>query len=269
MSISSLGLTTNQLQWPTFASSDTNGDGSISLQEFTAAGQNLPGSINSLGNDAVQNLFSAIDADGDGQISRSEATSAFDKLSSAIQNQLLQVQEQGQSAAQPGGFFASADTDNSGGLSFDEFSAAVTQNLPAGASAPTTDQLQNRFNALDTNGDGQLSQSELKAGHGHHHHHHAAASNEATPPADSGGIFTATTTDSGTGTATTTDTGIITATTTDSGTGTDTSTGGSTQQQAGDLSASLLQALSAYTSPIDQNVAGNLVNQIVDALKAA
>lgn len=233
MSISSVASGSNPYHWPSFKSADTDGDDSLSLAEFGAAGQNMPGGLSSLDNSAVQNLFSAIDADGDGKISRSEAKSAFDKLSNAVQSQLLGVQEQSGPPA-PGQMFASADTDGSGGLSFDEFKTAFDKNLPSGATAPSDDQLKAMFDKLDANGDGSVSQGEMKAAHHHHHGH------RPPPPSDDA-----------------------------NGASSDPSSGSASQNAISDL---LQQAMSAYglgQSTTGQANPGDLVNQIIDVLKAA
>lgn len=102
MSISSVGSgSTNPYQRPTFDTTDTNGDGALSLDEFSAIGQNVPGGNNGLSSQDVQSLFSAIDTNNDGSISKTEAKTAFDKLSSAVQGQLLNVQEQSGNQASP------------------------------------------------------------------------------------------------------------------------------------------------------------------------
>jgi Ca2+-binding EF-hand superfamily protein len=258
MSITGVGVAQSQPQWPTFQSTDTDGDDELSLQEFGAAGQNVPGGISSLGSQDLQSLFSAIDANSDGQISRGEATSAFSKLSNAVQSQLLGVQEQS-GPLSPQSLFASADTDGSGGLSIDEFKASVTQNLPDGATAPNDDQLQSAFNKIDTNGDGQLSQSELKAAHHGHHHHGGPPPSQTSDSSNTDSIFgpdpfsTAT---SSTSSADATDPNDPNATASTSPTALPT-----------DLNSLLLQAVSAYTDPI--GTASNVVNQVLDALKAA
>jgi Ca2+-binding EF-hand superfamily protein len=253
MSVSSVGLASNQYQWPTFNSTDTDGDGELSLGEFSAVGQNVQGGSNGLDSDSIQQIFSAIDTDGDGKISRSEATSAFDKLSSAVQSGLLGAQEQFGGPPPPppsgGDFFASADTDGSGGLSFDEFKTAAASNAPPGASAPSDDQLKAIFDKLDTNGDGQVSQDELKAAHKGHHHHH-------TPPAQSS--------DSSSDPSSTADASLSDPT---SATNTDNSTTASTSS----LSDLFLQAVSAYSGTSQasaQNSSADIVNQILDTLKA-
>jgi Ca2+-binding EF-hand superfamily protein len=177
MSISSVGLAQTQHKWRTFDSTDTNGDGALSLDEFSAIGQNVQGGSNGLGSDNIQSLFSAIDTDSDGKISKTEAKTAFDKLSTAMQSQLLQIQEQSGGGQSPKDVFASADTDGSGGLSLDEFKAAAAAHVPPGAQAPDDDTLTARFKAMDKDGDGTLSQDEMKAAHRHHHAH-------AVPPPD-------------------------------------------------------------------------------------
>jgi Ca2+-binding EF-hand superfamily protein len=243
-----VGSLQSQQQWLTFQSADTDNDDALSLQEFSAAGQNMPGGIGSLDSSSVQSLFSAIDGNGDGSISRSEATSAFQKLSSALQGTLLGTQEQTGSPS-PSGMFASADTDGSGGLSFDEFKADVTKHLPAGATAPTDDQLQTIFGKLDNDGDGQISQSEIKAVH-HGHHHHAPP-----PPQD------ASNTDSIFG-PDPLSTAASNADSSATGSGTD------SMSLPTDLNSLLLQAMSAYNSNPSQSTSNDLVSQLVDVLKA-
>jgi Ca2+-binding EF-hand superfamily protein len=251
MSVSSLGLVTNQYKWPSFSSADTDGDGALSLSEFGAVGQNVQGGSNGLDSNSIQQIFSAIDTDGDGKVSRSEATSAFDKLSKAVQSGLLGAQEQFGGPPPPpqadGNFFASADTDGSGGLSFDEFKTAAASNAPQGASAPSDDQLKAIFDKLDTNGDGTVSQDELKAAHKGHHHHHA----EAPPPADPA---------SGQSSDASGDSSASSST-----------NAGTSASATSSLSDLFLQAVSAYTGTSQssaQNSASNIVNQILDTLKA-
>ncbi|HTK14357.1 MAG TPA: EF-hand domain-containing protein [Xanthobacteraceae bacterium] len=102
MSISSVGSGyTNPYQPLTFNSADTNADGALSLDEFSAIGKNVPGGNNGLSSQDAQSLFSAIDTNADGSISKTEAKTAFDKLSSAVQGQLLNLQEQSDSQTTP------------------------------------------------------------------------------------------------------------------------------------------------------------------------
>ena len=178
MSISSVGSSSSQQYQPlSFNTADTDQDGSLSLDEFSAIGQNVPGGNNGLDSSGIQKLFSAIDADGDGKISPTEAKTAFDKLSSAVQSQLLGVQEQsgGGAPPSPANAFAAADTDKSGGLSLDEFKAAASKHGghghhahavsksddPSSTQSADSDPLQALFNQIDTNGDGTVSQDEL------------------------------------------------------------------------------------------------------------
>jgi len=81
------------------------------------------------------------------------------------------------SALSPRGqaLFAALDTDGNGQVSQSELEAAFAS---AGADASTADAV---FKKLDTNGDGAVSQDELGSAqpHHHHHHHHPAAAETA------------------------------------------------------------------------------------------
>jgi Ca2+-binding EF-hand superfamily protein len=242
MSISSIGLAQSQHKWPSFQSTDTDGDGSLSLSEFSAIGQNVQGAgqgagqvgNNGLDDNSIQQIFSAIDTDSDGKISRSEATTAFNKLSSAMQSGLLGAQEQFGAPPSPGELFASADSDGSGGLSFDEFKTAAAGDAPPGVSVPGDDQLKALFDKLDTNGDGTVSADEMKAAHKGHHRHHAQ---DVTP-------------DQGTATTTSAD-----------------PTAASNDALTSTASDAFMQATAAYNN-LNQTLT-TAVNQILDALKAA
>lgn len=245
MSISSVGTGSySPYQRPTFDSSDTNDDGALSLDEFGAIGKNVPGGKNGLGSNDIQNLFSAIDSDGDGSITKTEAKSAYDKLSSAVQSQLLGVQEQSGQQSFLGGIFADADTDSSGALSLDEFKAAA-QGGGQDAQAPTDSDLKNIFNSIDANKDGSISPGELKAAAKHGHHHHGP------PPATAS-------TDSQTPDQAATDPLLAALSSSDPS---------SAQQGADKVNGLFLQAVSAYTDPVGS--ASNVVGRLLDALKEA
>jgi hypothetical protein len=103
MSISSVGPgSSQQYQSLTFASADTDQSDSLSLDEFSAIGQNLPAGNGGPDSAGIQKLFSAIDTDGDGQISKAEGKTAFDKLSTAMQGRLLDAQEKSGASAPAG-----------------------------------------------------------------------------------------------------------------------------------------------------------------------
>ena len=229
MSISSVGLAQTQHKWRTFDSTDTNGDGALSLDEFGAIGQNVQGGSNGLGSDSIQSLFSAIDTDSDGKISKTEAKTAFDKLSNAMQSQLLSVQEQAGRGSSPKDRFASADTDASGGLSLDEFKAAATKNVPPGVDAPDEDKLTALFKAIDKDGDGTVTEDEMKAAHHRHRAH-------PMPPPDQTEASSA-----------------------------DLSTTASSSSQG----ALFLQAVSAYSSTSQPSAASDITKQLLDILNAA
>ena len=153
---------------------DTNGDGELSLSEVENALNGATNGANaSASATALSQAFSQIDTNGDGEISASELTNAL-----AAQNgtQGAQGQQGPQGAhhhhhhahqAQGGGsaptstdlasqILSADDTNGDGQLSLSEIENAL------GTSASTG--LTSAFNSLDTNGDGQLSASELSTG---------------------------------------------------------------------------------------------------------
>jgi Ca2+-binding EF-hand superfamily protein len=62
-----------------FAATDTNGDGSVSLDEFSA-----DPAAKSLSSSNVQQLFNLIDSNGDGSISQTESSEFLDKVRQAV-----------------------------------------------------------------------------------------------------------------------------------------------------------------------------------------
>lgn len=171
---------------------DTDGNGSISLEEFTTAAKNLPSPANSAGTSKANELFSKIDTNGDGSISKDEATAFRSKISAQIQAMMLQLQELdgtvGTTTANAGvtppsadGIFAKLDADGNGSISKDEFTAAFNNRHHTDGSGDRAAKL---FDKIDTNGDGSISKDEnqtfLNNMHARHHHHHAWQSKLAT-----------------------------------------------------------------------------------------
>lgn len=130
---------------------DTNGDGSLSLDEIKAA---LNGKSTTSA-DALSQAFAKLDTNGDGQLSASELTSALDAKKAAhgghhappappsstdVANQLI----------------SAADTNGDGALS-----VAEVEKVLGVSSTDATDTLTAAISKLDTNGDGKLSATEL------------------------------------------------------------------------------------------------------------
>lgn len=85
-----------QLQQSLFQKADSNADGSLSIDEFTASSSaSSTGSASSSDKTAkAQALFKSIDTNGDGKVTGDELGSFFTRLGSDTQSSLLQLQQQ-------------------------------------------------------------------------------------------------------------------------------------------------------------------------------
>ena len=80
---SGMAFMAQQMQFPSnadiFANTDSNSDGSVSLDEFSASD-----AAKNLSSDQLQSLFSTIDSDSDGSISETESSDFLDSLKSGL-----------------------------------------------------------------------------------------------------------------------------------------------------------------------------------------
>jgi Ca2+-binding EF-hand superfamily protein len=137
---------------------DTNGDGALSLDEVgTALGQDTTS-----GADALGQAFAKVDANGDGQLSASELSSALDaqKSASGAPNEKAQRahahrmhQAASSSTDVASQVLGALDANGDGQLSASEIQTAL--------GSSSSDSLTSAIGKLDTNADGQLSASEL------------------------------------------------------------------------------------------------------------
>jgi Ca2+-binding EF-hand superfamily protein len=140
-------------QPPSFASLDTNDDGSITLDELKAG---APGGANAASDKRAEKLFKAMDADGNGSIS-SDEKSAFDEKMQARRHDhhaglaFLAQQSQGPSNAD---VFAATDTNGDGSVSLDELSSDDA------AKGVSSDSMQKLFSLIDSDGNGSISETE-------------------------------------------------------------------------------------------------------------
>jgi Ca2+-binding EF-hand superfamily protein len=141
---------------------DTNGDGALSLDEVESA----LGQDTTSGADALSQAFAKVDANGDGQLGADELSSALDAQNSAsvAQNapsenaQKAHAHHHAHHAASSSTDVASqmlgaVDSNGDGQLSASEIQTAL--------GSSSSDSLTSAMSTLDTNGDGQLSASEL------------------------------------------------------------------------------------------------------------
>ena len=132
---------------------------SSSTKSATAAS-----SSSSQQSDPLSQLFGAVDGEASGGVSAKELQSFIDTMSKETRGALLSVQENGASSASAteghdpsAQTMAALDTDGDGGITQAELETA----LSATPSSSTSDEAASLIEGLDTDGDGAVSQAEL------------------------------------------------------------------------------------------------------------
>lgn len=147
-----------------FQKADANGDSALSVQEFQQAGSKIPMG-KELSADKAKEIFGKADSDGNGSLSKDEMRALGDRMSSEMQGAMVNLQAMmgGGSGGMPDpmAMFGNADEDQDGKVSRSEFGkvrqdASVDGMKGAGGS-------DNPFAAIDSDGDGSLTQAELES----------------------------------------------------------------------------------------------------------
>ena len=157
----------NYLQDKMLKKMDTDADGTVGKTEFQTALQNVSGKLGiDVGStEDADAMFSSVDADGNGSLTGSE-------VGQLIQNMLVGggtdafVQNRGDE-----GRFAELDTDGDGSISMAEFgigssptaSSATSSTTAASDEALNDESVKSLMASADSDGDGQVSGSELTA----------------------------------------------------------------------------------------------------------
>ena len=128
---------------------DTNGDGTVSLEELAA----------SLSTDSTSltDAFAKVDSDGDGQITSTELDAGLKAMGPPHGGPPPPGMAPPSSADIASDLLSSSDTDKTGSLSLGEVASALGKDGDDSGLAST-------FSALDANGDGALASDELTSG---------------------------------------------------------------------------------------------------------
>jgi Ca2+-binding EF-hand superfamily protein len=152
-----------------FSKLDSDGDGKVTSDEFTAG---KPSDVTST---QSSQLFSSLDSDGDGSVSETEMTSGmtssdpFSQMSGDAVAVMMQMQSGSSFGLSSSDAYAAMDTDSDGSVTQAEFIAARPDDVSE-ADALTL------YNSIDTEGTGSITEDQFSA----------SMENAGTPPAAAG-----------------------------------------------------------------------------------
>jgi Ca2+-binding EF-hand superfamily protein len=163
----------SQMRERMFQKADGNGDQALSLDEFKAAGKNMPGGGSDRAGRAEQ-AFGKMDADGNGSVTQEEMRASGDRMSSEMRGTLIDLQSMlsgmlgGQGGAQgagqpdPAALFGKADEDGNGSMSREEFDRS-TRDSPMARMMSRAGGGEDPFKKMDSDGDGAVNREEFDA----------------------------------------------------------------------------------------------------------
>lgn len=145
-----------QMQQSMFNKADADASGSISAEEFTAAGPDKSSGGAKSAAKAAE-LFSTLDGSGDGELSTEQFNALFSRLDAGTASSMMQFQQQPNLMEE---LFSRADEDEDGSLTLDEMIAAAPEEL---SDTEAAERAATMFEEMDTDGDGSVTQSEMRA----------------------------------------------------------------------------------------------------------
>lgn len=149
-----------------FAKNDRDGDGKLSLQEFSAIRQNAPSGSATTSSSSVPraaDLFKQIDADGDGSITKDEMKTYRDQQVAQMRSAMLNLQEVFGSVGARGGAHGSHGHGHHHGMDQAATQPVATGDATTTQSAGQSDVVDALMKMLDTSNDGNISKDELSA----------------------------------------------------------------------------------------------------------
>jgi len=136
---------------------DANGDGMLSKKEINdCIDEYVPESDQEEAHEEVDEHFAEVDVNGDGKLSKKELKAAFSSLAQVKQG----PPDDGPSPAQ---VIAMCDKNGDGMLSKKEIMACIKEYVPESDQSEAEDEVNEEFDNVDTNSDGEISEGELDA----------------------------------------------------------------------------------------------------------
>ena len=163
----SMGTTRTPPKDKLFSLVDSDSNGGIDTTELQTLMDNVAKKTGITNGSTAAELVTKLDSNGDGTLDAGElhqGITSIVQLPSTME--FAQTRTDGSGATGQAGddLFSKVDTDGSGSLSSNEFTALMNKMAASGDANATSSDSSNAFASLDTDGDGTLTQAEFDAG---------------------------------------------------------------------------------------------------------